>query len=217
MKGDSLVRWFMPKEERFHAFFERDSAQLVAAAKKFQEVVDAATFEDRTAKVQQLQQLEKEGDRITAEIFAALNSTFITPLDREDIRSLASDLDDILDYLEGAGQYLILFEISTTPEPLKRFAQILVQMVDQIHTATSLIWDLANEKKIHEAIVRISALENEADAIYFKVLGDLVRADSGLTPVEILKWKEVYQGLEDACDACKDFTHILGNIVVKNA
>jgi predicted phosphate transport protein (TIGR00153 family) len=217
MKGDSLVRWFMPKEERFHEFFDRDSALLVSAGHQFRKVIDAQTLEDRKFQVLQLKAIEKEGDRITAEIFSALNSTFITPLDREDIRSLASDLDDILDYLEGAGQYLILFEISESPEPLRRFADILVQMVEQIHEATSLIWDLSNEKKIMESIVRISALENEADALYFKVLADLFRADSGLQPVEILKWKEVYQGLEDACDACKDYMHILGNVVVKNA
>jgi uncharacterized protein len=217
MKGDSLVRWFMPKEERFHAFFERDTRQLVSAAHMFRQVVDSPTFEERRFKVVQLQALEKEGDRITAEIFSALNTTFITPLDREDIRSLASDLDDILDFLEGAGQYLILFEISESPEPLRRFAEILVMMVEQIDAATSLIWDLSNEKTIHESIVRISALENEADTLYFKTLAELFRANSGLQPVEILKWKEVYQGLEDACDACKDYMHILGNVVVKNA
>jgi predicted phosphate transport protein (TIGR00153 family) len=217
MKGDSLVKWFMPKEERFHTFFERDSKQLLAAVQMFQQVAETTSFPERRAKVAQLAALEKEGDRITSEIFSALNSTFITPLDREDIRSLASDLDDILDYLEGAAQYLILFEISESPEPLRKFAQILVQMVEQIDTATSLVWDLSNEKKIHEAIVRISALENEADALYFKVLGDLFREGSGMPPLQILKWKEVYQSLEDACDACKDYTHILGNVVVKNA
>jgi predicted phosphate transport protein (TIGR00153 family) len=217
MKGDSLVKWFMPKEERFHTFFERDSRQLMAAVQMFQQVAESTEFADRKGKVAQLAALEKEGDRLTSEIFSALNSTFITPLDREDIRALASDLDDILDYLEGAAQYLILFEISESPEPLRQFARILVQMVEQIDTATTLVWDMANEKKIHEAIVRISALENEADTLYFKVLADLFHEGNGMPPLQILKWKEVYQSLEDACDACKDFTHVLGNIVVKNA
>ena len=75
----------------------------------------------------------------------------------------------------------------------------------------SEIW-LSNEKKIQDSIVRISVLENEADAVYFGVIADLFKEGSGKTPVEILKWKEIYQGLEDACDECKEFTHVLGNV-----
>lgn len=217
MRGDKIVKFFMPKEERFHELLERDTAHLVRAARLFAEVVQSESLEDRRAKVAQLRALEHDGDLITKEILTALNSTFITPLDREDIRSLAVDLDDILDYMEGVAQYLILFEIAESPAPLRRFAQILAAMVDEIHTATSLIWDMANEKKIHEAVVRISQLENDADALYFTVIGDLFKGGRGRDPVEILKWKEIYQGLEDACDECKEFTHTLSNVVVKNA
>ncbi len=96
----------------------------------------------------QLKALEHEGDHITRQIFDALNSTFITPLDREDIRSLATDLDDILDYLEGVAQYLVLFELAESPEALRQFAEILVAMVERDrHASRSLIWDLANEKQ----------------------------------------------------------------------
>jgi uncharacterized protein len=217
MRGDKIVKFFMPKEERFHELLDRDTAHLVRAARLFSEIAQSESLEDRQAKVAQLKALEHEGDLITKEIFAALNSTFITPLDREDIRSLAVDLDDILDYLEGVAQYLILFEIDESPAPLRKFAQILASMVDEIHTATGLIWDLANEKKIHDSVVRISQLENEADALYFSVIADLFRSGQGRDPVETLKWKEIYQGLEDACDECKEFTHTLSNVVVKNA
>jgi uncharacterized protein len=217
MRGDKIVKFFMPKEERFHELLERDTAHLVRAAALFSEIARSESLEDRRAKVTQLKALEHEGDLITKEIFAALNSTFITPLDREDIRSIAVDLDDILDFMEGVAQYLILFEIAESPAPLRKFAQIIAAMVDEIHTATSMIWDLANEKKIHEAVVRISQLENEADALYFSVIGDLFKSGQQRDPVEILKWKEIYQGLEDACDECKDFTHTLSNVVVKNA
>jgi hypothetical protein len=75
---------------------------------------------------------------------------------------------------------------------------------------------MGNEKGIHDAIVRISELENQADALYNTVIADLFKKD-GRSPVEIMKWKEVYDQLEDACDACKDYTHVLGNVVVKNA
>ncbi len=215
MRGDKIVKFFMPKEERFHELLDRDTAHLVRAAALFSEIARSERLDDRKTKVAQLKALEHDGDLITKEVLTALNSTFITPLDREDIRSLAVDLDDILDYMEGVAQYLILFEITESPSPLNKFAQILAAMVDEIHTATGLIWDMANEKKINDTVVRISQLENDADALYFTVIADLFK--SGRDPVEIMKWKEIYQGLEDACDECKDFTHTLSNVVVKNA
>ena len=217
MRGDKIVKFFMPKEERFHELLDRDTQHLLRAARLFAEIASSPGLDARRAKVAELKALEHEGDQITKEIFDALNSTFITPLDREDIRAIAMDLDDILDYLEGVAQYLILFEIGDSPEPLRKFAEIIVAMVEEIHKATGLIWDLSNEKAIQESIVRISNLENEADALYFQVLGELFQGNNGKSPIEILKWKEVYQGLEDACDECKDYTHILGNVVIKNA
>ena len=114
--------------------------------------------------------LEHAGDEVGPRDLRRLNSTFITPLDREDIRSLASDLDDILDYLEGVAQYLILFEIA---DARRRAAAPLRGDPGRDGRARStrpaLIWDMGNGKKIHESIVRISDLENEADSLYFGV------------------------------------------------
>jgi predicted phosphate transport protein (TIGR00153 family) len=215
MSVDKIVRWFMPKEERFHELLARDTANLVKAAHLFKEIADLTSLEERRVKAIVLKGIEHDGDGITRQIFEALNTTFITPLDREDIRSIAMDIDDILDYLEGVAQYLILFELSESPTVLKQFAEILVSMTEEIDRATGLVWDLSNEKKIGDSIVRISELENQADLLYNGVIADLFKGKR--EPLEILKWKEVYQGLEDACDECKDYTHILGNVVIKNA
>jgi uncharacterized protein len=215
MEVDKILKWFMPKEERFHNLFGRDTQNLVQAARMFSEIAHSSTLEERRVKMVQLKALEHEGDHITQQIFEVLNSTFITPMDREDIRSLASDLDDIVDYLDGAARYLILFEVEESPAALRQFAEVLTAMVEEIDRATTMIWDLANARKIHESIVRISELENQADALYETVIADLFKTD-GRSPLEILKWKEIYQGLEDACDECKDFTHILSTIVVKS-
>lgn len=215
MKADAIIQWFMPKEERFHELLSRDTDNLLKAARLFAEIVRSASLEERRVKVVQLKAIEHEGDQLTRQIFEALNSSFITPLDREDIRSLASDLDDILDYLEGVGQYLILFGLSGSPEAMRQFVDILVAMTEEIHRATGMVWDLANLKGIQAAMVRISELENQADTLYATVITDLFRDDRN--PVEILKWKEIYDGLEEACDACKDYTHVLANVVMKNA
>jgi predicted phosphate transport protein (TIGR00153 family) len=216
MKADTIIKWFMPKEERFHELVARDTQNLLTATRLFSEIAHSANLEERRVKTVRLKALEHDGDQITRQIFEALNSTFITPLDREDIRSMGSDLDNILDYVEGVAQYLILFELYESPEALRQFASIIVAMAQEIETVTALVWDLANEAKLHAAIVRISELENQADALYGTVIADLFK-DNGRSPIEILKWKEIYDGLEEACDGCKDFTHVIGNIMIKNA
>ena len=206
----------MPKEERFQALLARDTLNLLQAVRVFVEIANNTNREMREVKAVELKACEHAGDQITREIFEALNSTFITPFDREDIRSIAMDLDDVLDALEGVAQHLVLFEMADSEEALRQFANILLDMAEQIHTAMSLVWDLSNERGIHAAIVRISELENQADALYAAVIASLFKLD-GRHPIEIMKWKVVYDGLEEACDLCKNFTHILGNVVVKNA
>ena len=216
MKADAIIRWFMPKEERFHVLFSEDTRNLVAAAGLFTDIAQSSSLQERQTLVDRLKQLEHEGDRITRSIFDALNSTFITPFDREDIRSLTTDLDDILDYLEAMAHALVLFDLEESPEGLRKFAEILADMAREIDRLTDLIWDLGNAAKIQASTVRISDLENEADRLYNRVIADLFRT-KGRDPIEILKWKEIYEGLENACDQCKNYTHVIGNIVVKNS
>jgi predicted phosphate transport protein (TIGR00153 family) len=206
----------MPREERFKELLARDTQVLLRAVRLFAEIAYSTSLEERRVKAVQLKGIEHEGDQVTRQVFEALNSSFITPFDREDLRSIAADLDDILDYIEGVAQYLVLFELSEAPEALRRFSEILVAMVEEIDRALALLWDMANEKRIHEAIVRVSELENQGDALYNTVIADLFKS-RGRDAVEILKWKEVYDGLEEACDGCKDFSHVLGNVVLKNA
>ncbi len=216
MNVDKVIKWFMPKEERFHELLEKATRNLVVSARVFSEIAHATTLEDRRVKGVQLKALEREGDGITRQIFEALNTTFITPFDREDIRSLASDLDDILDHLESVAKYLVLFELAEAPEALRRFAEILSAMAEEIDRMRTLIWDMGNIQAIQESMVRVSELENQGDSLYFTVISDLFRKGCQES-IEILKWKEVYEGLEEACDRCKDFTHVVGNVTIKNA
>ena len=217
MGFDAFIRLFLPREERFQALLEQDTGNLVRAAELFQVIANARDLEHRRVKLVEFKALEHDGDQLTRRIFEALNSTFITPFDREDIRAIAVDVDDVLDYLEGIAQFLVLFEIRDAPEPLTRFAEILLELCRQIDEITKLVWNHGNAKKLGERMVRVSELENQADALYLTALGALFRGDSGLGAIEVMKWKEIYQGLEDACDKCKDFTHVIGNVVIKNA
>lgn len=213
----SILRLLMPKEERFQDLLDQDTRNLVRAAELFLAVSQTRELDARRVKLVELKAVEHEGDQITRRIFEALNSTFITPFDREDIRMIAVDIDDVLDYLEGIAQFLVLFEIDEIPEPLTRFSEILLELCREIDEMTHLVWDMKNTPKIQAKMVRVSELENQADALYLTVLGALFRAENGKSALEVMKWKEIYQGLEDACDKCKDFTHVLGNLLIKNA
>jgi len=217
MRLDRVIHWFLPREERFHELFLEDTGNLKRAATVFLEIARSRDASDREIKLVDLKAIEHTGDQITRRIFEALNSTFLTPLDREDIRGLAVDVDDVLDYLEGIAQFLVIFESGASPEPLVKFAEILVQLIDEIHLIIDLVWEQRNAPEVSAAMVRISELENLADGLFMAALGSLFRSDSGRDPLEVLKWKEIYQGLEDACDKCKDFTHVVGNIMIKNA
>ena len=172
-KVDALIRWFMPKEERFHELFAKDTANLLQAARLFAEFAHTADLEARRQKMPGLKALEHQGDSITRQIFDALNSSFITPFDREDIRSIATDLDDILDYLEGVAQQLVNFDLGEAPEGLRRFAEILVEMATEIDRVTELLWNLDNQRQIQERIVRLSDLENQADVLYNTLIAEL--------------------------------------------
>jgi uncharacterized protein len=215
-KADSVIRFLLPKEERFHELLDEDTENLVKAVKLFSEMAHSANLEERRVKMIQLKALEHEGDMVTKQVFDALNASFITPFDRDDIQNIAIDLDNILDNIEGAAQYLVLFELHESPDALRQFSEILVSMAQEIHEATGMMWDLKNEKRVREVIVRVSELENQADQLYNTVIADLFKS-TGRNPLEIMKWKEVYQGLEEACDSCRDYSNIISNVVVKNA
>ena len=216
MKADSIIKALLPKEERFHELLARDTENLVRAVKVFAEICKSSSLEERRVKTVQLRGIEHDGDLITRQVFDALNTSFITPFDRDDLQLIATDLDDVLDHLESAVQYLVLFELSEAPDALKQFADLLVKMVQEIDRATTLMWDASNGEQVREIVVRVSELENHADQLHNTVLADLFKAP-GRNPVEIMKWKEVYSSCEEAADACRDYSNIVANVVVKNA
>jgi len=218
MRFDAFMKFLMPKNDVFRELLRKDTENLGKSGGLFADVARTNDLEQRRLKVVELRAREHDGDQITRQIFETLNRSFITPLDREDIRSLASGLDDILDDMDEVAQYLVLFELAAAPEALVQFADILLEMTREIDQATGLLWNLsaANVKAAQEAIVHVSDLENQADSLYNTVIADLFKRDSSES-IDVLKWKVIYDGLEDACDACTDFTHALGNVVIKSA
>ena len=214
--ANNLIRRLLPKEERFRELLARDTANLARALGLFSEIAHAESFEERRVKVVELKALEHQGDLVTRQVFEALNSVFITPFDRDDIRALASGLDDVLDSVEGVAQSLVTLELEESPEALRQFADILVAMGAEIDRGLGLVWDLTDAGAMQSALVRISDLENQGDALYNAVITNLFNSP-GRSPLEVMKWKEVHDGLENACDQCRDLAHVLGNVVLKSS
>lgn len=201
-----------PREETFLPQFGRAAQVILDAAR----VLDAMAGEpgsgpDRAAEIKRL---EHQGDQIAHETFDLLNRTWITPIDREDIHVLVRNLDDVLDYIDAAAARIVLYRIASTTPELKKITSIIVQSAEAIQKAMALLSDLKHSKQILEACVEINRLENEADTVAQLAIGRLFAESKD--PIEIMKWKEIYDFVEGATDRCEDVANTLEAIVIKS-
>lgn len=203
----------MPQSQKFFDLFEEDAANVVAGAKYLKEMLD--NYDNAPRLVKKLESYEHEGDRITHELFAELNKTFVTPLDREDIHTLAAAMDTIMDRIEAAGETMVLYDVDAPTAKAKLLADIIVDSAEQIHQAISLLRTRRNVKGILAHCVEINRLENEADEVRRAVLAELFRQEKDV--FKLIKWKEIYEMLEQTTDECEDVADVLQAIVMKNA
>ena len=208
MPGFGLV----PQSQRFFELFEEDAKNALAGAQLLRMMMDNYDQAPRLAK--KLESLEHEGDRITHDLFAELNKTFVTPLDREDIQALASGLDSVMDMVEAAGDTMVLYAVEQPTEQSKLLADIVVDAVVQIEQAVSLLRSRHNLRQILVHCVEINRLENEGDEVRRQVLGTLFREEKDV--IKLIKWREIYELLEKATDVCEDVADVLQTIVLKN-
>jgi uncharacterized protein len=155
---------------------------------------------------------EQEGDRITHDIIRRLNQTFVTPIDREDIYEIASALDDVVDYTEEVADYLGLYKIEAPMEQAQQMAGVLAQAARQIHEAMPR---LRGFKDMSHYTVEINRLENDGDRIVREAMAALF--DNGIDPMVVIRWKDIYERLENAIDATERVANIIENIVIKNS
>jgi hypothetical protein len=206
-----MVQLF-PREERFFDYFDRASEKIVTGARLFNEMMqDLSNAEE---KARQIKDVEHEADHITHETVAKLHTTFVTPIDREFIYSLITKMDDILDLIDAACERVFLYKIRTsTPEAID-LVNILGKAIEQVAKGVRGLRDLKNSRSILDICIEINRLENEGDRIYRTALSVLFNSPSD--PIEIIKWKDVYETLEDAIDRCEDIANVLEGIVLEN-
>jgi len=203
----------LPREENFLIYFNRTAEITVEAATALDAL--ANDFTDVEVKVGKIKHLEHEGDQVTHQSFALLSRTWITPIDREDIYALTNRLDDVLDLIDASAARLVLFKIPAPTPAMRAQTHLILQSAQAIQRAVGLLKDLKNSRAILDACIEINRLENEADSVYRGVIGRLFEKEKD--PFTLLKWKEIYELLESATDACEDVANVLEQIVLKSS
>jgi uncharacterized protein len=208
---------FLPQNEKFYEHFQDAGLNALEVARLLNDIF--TDQEDTERKVHHLHDLEHRGDEITHRVYSALNSTFVTPMDREDIAGLASELDNFVDMMDEAGMRLWLYKLGDPPEPARLLARILFEQAELIASAMQLIAELSKQRDaVRRQAVEINRLENEADDQLHKALANLYE---GVTEVpaliDALRWGELFGLLEDASDRAEDVGDRLEAIVSKYA
>ncbi len=201
-----------PKETDFFAIFEKAAANVTHASTLFVGIMEH--FSNLDAWAREVHELEQEGDVFTHDIIRKLNKTFVTPIDREDIHALATSLDDILDLLWNAADRLTVFNLTESTPWAITMSKDLLTTVEFVEKAIKKLKE-KNYPHIQEYCIEINKLENRLDRNFRDALAHLFNEIKD--PILIIKWKEIYEHLENASDRCEDVANILEAIVLKHA
>ena len=207
--GFSLI----PKEEKFFELFDQQAAHNVDAAQVFKEL--AQKWAENSPLIARLHDIEHEADISTHEIYDKLNRTFITPFDREDIHALASELDDVVDILQSVASRMQLFHVDHTTDDLVQMADILLHATENMRKAIAEMKNPEKSRRVQDYCIEVNRLENAGDRALEQALSKLFLGKPD--PLEVIKWKEIYEGLEAAIDKCEDVAETIQSILVKNA
>ena len=204
-----LAHVFAPKDRVFFDLFEEATANVVRGADLLDQML--AHYPDRSDLARDIVICEQEGDRITHDIYTRLNLTFVTPIDREDILALASALDDIIDLIDEVSDYLGLYRIEAPMEQAQRLAHILVQATREIANAMPR---LRSFQDLSHFTVEVNRLENDGDRTSRDAIASLFHG--GIDPMVVIRWKDIFERLEDAIDSTETAVNILAGIIIKN-
>jgi uncharacterized protein len=212
---NNIFSYFIPKDRKFFPLFEKASANLVDMSVLVKKLVNTVDLAQREPIHKAIEDLEHRGDEITHQIYLELGKTFITPFDREDIHTLATALDDVADYMHGSSNRILLYNVVEMTEPIKKLAELVAQACTDVDKAIKELKNLKNIRVITDSCVRINSIENQADYVFDKAIGELFDFEDDAKV--IMKYKEVLSGLETATDMCEDVANVLETILVKNA
>jgi predicted phosphate transport protein (TIGR00153 family) len=205
----------LPKEEKFFPMFE-DMAELISkAAHLLARVIDHNEPAKQEETFREIKALETKADDIVHQVFDTLDTTFITPFDREDIQRLTSKLDDVMDYINATSQQIKLYKPKKLLPQFRELCLVVVRGCEQIRIAVPELPNLKTPGKINDACVKINELENIADDIYHQLISELF--DTETDPIELIKNKEILESLESTTDRIEDVSDIMKTLIIKSA
>jgi predicted phosphate transport protein (TIGR00153 family) len=208
-----MLRWLLPRDEDFFGLFERHAALTVEGAREMQRLVQGG--QNVRTRAARIKEIEHETDVITHACVERLHKTFITPFDRDDIHRLITRMDDVMDYIDSAAIAVMLYELTDMTPPVRELADVLVRSTESVAVAVSGLKNVKQSKAILDACIEVNRLENQGDEILRGALAELFRGAKD--PLLVLKWKEVYEALENATDRCEDVANVIEGVVLEHA
>lgn len=216
MNIDTILKFFVPKDHSFYPLFEKDALNLIKTAEVLKLLLSTEDIAQQEIYIKQIKELEKIGDDVTHTIFDQLNKSFITPFDREDIQQFASNIDDVVDTINGVAQRIRLYKPKTYIPVYLEFAEIIYQAAKEIEFSVNHLADPGgNKDKITKSCISINTLENKADELYH--MGISLLFENEKDPFELIKKKEILETLEKAVDKAEDVSDAIKTILVKMA
>ncbi|AKA69978.1 DUF47 domain-containing protein [Clostridium scatologenes] len=202
-----------PKEDKFFEFFVETANIAYKASNMLVEFLK--DLDNSEENLKKLKEVEHEGDRKQHQILEQLNKTFITPFDREDIYIIAKDMDDIIDLIESAASRFVMLNVSKVTKEAIILGDMIAASCKEIITLMEELKNMKTSKYLNKKIIEINRIEEEGDRVSRRAIGDLFR--SNIEVIEVIKWREIYQYLEDTLDACEDIANVIEGVVMKNA
>jgi uncharacterized protein len=204
---------FMPREGKFFDLFNEHAALILEGSRELAALMTSGDDLERRAR--NVESIEKRGDKITRTTIELLHKTFITPIDRDDIHQLISEMDNILDLIEDSAQLVFLYDVRVLSPDAKKLADICVECCEKVKTAVGLLSSMKNGDAIMAICEHIDRLESDADHVMRAAIGRLFRDEPDVK--ELIKLRTVYEHLETVTDRCEDVANIIQGIVIENA
>ena len=204
---------FMPREGKFFDLFNEHATLILESSRELASLM--ASGDDLERRARNIESIEKRGDKITRTTIELLHKTFITPIDRDDIHQLISEMDNVLDLIEDSAQLMFLYDVRILPPEAKKLADICVECCDKVKNAVALLSSMDNADAIMAICRDIDRLESDADHVMRAAIGRLFRDEPDVR--ELIKLRTVYEHLETVTDRCEDVANIIQGIVLENA
>ena len=201
------------REAAFFDVFESASEIAHQSAVILQDLV--LRFDDPDASIKALEEKEREGDQQVHAMMDRLNKSFITPIDREDLFLISKDLDNITDAIESTAHLFAMFDVRSMREDAKAFVKLIVEATAELHAVTKEMKNFKKSKELKPKVIEVNRLENEGDKLHRRAVHALFTQEKDA--LEVMKWREVYEKMEDALDACEHVSNIILGVVMKHA